>query len=246
MQVHRNDIDSRAFGLPVLSISDFDADADFDAFERDYVATCQPGYVSCRLPASAAAAIHAAEAAGFRLVETQVTGDMMVRPHAVEHMPYGFERVTTDATLEEVLNITATSFDSDRYSTDPAIGPVLSGRRYQEYVRKSFASPDEEVCRLFDPATGRTLSFKTHRFTAPGQITGLLSAVHSDHKGSGIGLLADRFYFNYLSALGISRVTTSFPASHTIVMQHLIEHLHLRVSNVSIILRKLYRPHLID
>ena len=240
MQACRNDIDSRAFGWPVLSILDFDAGADFHAFEQSYIAEHGPRYVSCKLPLGDSAAIHAAEAAGFRLVEVQVTGDIPVRERSVEGFPYQFEAVSSEAMLDEVLEIARTSFDQDRYSKDPGIGPVLSGKRYQEYVRQSFTAANEEVCRMFDPSDGRTLTFKTHRFTAPGRALGLLSAVRNDHKGSGIGIVADLFYFNYLGSRGISRVTTSFSAEHRLIVQHLIGHMGLKVHTTCATLRKLY------
>ncbi|MBK8091137.1 MAG: hypothetical protein IPK32_03845 [Verrucomicrobiaceae bacterium] len=240
MQVHLNEIDSLAFGGAVLGISEFDAQADFAAFEGEYRAQHSPRYVSAKVPVGDLTAIHALEAAGFRLVEIQLTGDIPVQQRNTEGQPYRFEKVTSEAVLAEVLEIAGTSFDLDRYSKDPGIGAVLGGRRYQEYVKKSFLAADEEVCRMVDPADGRTLTFKTHKFAAPDHAIGLLSAVRVDHKGSGIGLIADSFYFNYLGSLGVKRVTTSFSAEHRVIVQHLIGNMRLKVRSTHAILRKLY------
>ncbi len=240
MQAHYNEIDSRAFGRAVLSISEFDATADFTAFERAYVAEHSPRYVSCKVPVGALPDIHVLESEGFRLVEVQITGDIPVQQRDVEGHPYRFEKVTSEKVLEEVLDIAGTSFDLDRFTKDPGLDVTLGGRRYQEYVRQSFLREDEEVCRMVDPADGRTLTFKTHRFTAPGRAVGFLSAVRHDQKGSGIGLIADSFYFNYLGALGITKVTTSFSAEHRLIVQHLIGNMHLKVRATFAILRKIY------
>ena len=238
--VHFNEIDSRAFGFPVLSISDFDAEVRFASFEQDYFAQYSPRYVSCKVPVGALADIHALEAAGFRFVEVQITGDIPVRLSSVDSHPYWIETVTVEPVLDEVLEIARTSFDLDRYTKDPQIGPLLGGRRYQEYVRQSFAREDEEVCRLVDPADGRTLLFKTHRFTGPGKAVALLNAVRVDQKGSGIGIIADSFYYNYLGGLGITKVTTSFSAEHRLIAQHLIGNLQMKVRATFAILRKVY------
>ena len=240
MKTEFNEIDSRAFGGVVLGIADFEPNSDFASFERHYVTEFAPRYVSCKVPVGDLAAIHELEAAGFRLVEVQITGDFPVTKQNVGGQPYCFEKVTSPDVLAEVLEIAGASFDLDRYSMDPAIGPVLGGRRYQEYVKRSFVAADEEVWRLFDPDDGRTVSFKTHRFTAPGRAIALLNAVHVDHKGSGIGFLADRYYLNYLHQSGVTRVTTSFSAAHRVIMQHLVCNLRLKVRASAAVLRKIY------
>lgn len=240
MKVHPSDIDSRALGCSVLSISDFDATVSFASFEQDYLAKYSPRYVSCKVPVGDLADIHTLEAAGFRFVEVQITGDIPIRLINLEDQPYRLEKVTTEAILDEVLEIAGTSFDMDRFTKDPEVGPKLGGRRYQEYVRQSFAREDEEVCRLVDPGDGSTLLFRTHRFTAPGKAVALLNAVRVDQKGSGIGIIADSIYYNYLAGLGVTKVTTSFSAEHRLIMQHLIRNLHLKVRATVAILRKVY------
>ena len=240
MSVQHNEIDSRAFGRGVLSIQDFDKLADFAEFERRYMADYQPGYVSCKLALGDLAGVHQLEVNGFQLIEVQITGDLAVRARDVSAFPYQFEVVKCEQVLDEVLQIAGTAFELDRYSLDPAIGPKLSGRRYQEYVVKSFHAADEELCRLFDPATGRTLAFKTHRRTMPNRAVVLLSAVRPDLSGGGFGFIADDFYFNYFLGIGVTRLQTSCSAEHRVIMQHLLGNLRMRVRSTSAILRNLY------
>lgn len=243
MHVSKIEIDSQAFGFAVLAIHDLDIHADFAGFESGYLKDHRPGYVSCKLPLGDLRGIHFLESAGFQLVEVQLTGDLTVRARDTGTLPYAFEKVSSEEVMEEICGIAATAFELDRYSLDPGIGHRLSGLRYQQYVRKSFYADDEEVCRLFDPATGKTLAFKSHKRLSSTQALVLLSAVRDDQRGGGLGFIADDYYFNHFLEKGVMRLTTSCSAEHRIIMQHLIGNLRMRVRATSAILRKLYPAH---
>jgi hypothetical protein len=239
--VERLGIDSVVLGGNVLSIQDFDPAADFAAFESGYVGKYGPVYVSCRLPMESLTGIHALEAAGFRLIETQIRSSMKLRKQFdVSGFPYHFESVSSETELAPVLDIAASTFTHDRFFVDPYLGPAASGARYRGYVTKSFQSLDEAVYRLVDSASGITVAFKTHRYLANGEVLLLLGGVHPNYKTLGLGLLNEYFELNELLGRGIRRVTTHISAANYPVFNLEIRGLGFRVDGTFAVFRKLY------
>lgn len=241
MHIDLEEIDSRVLGQAVLTLRDFDPGSDFASFERDYMARYHPRYVTSKVPVGQVHAVQALENRGFRFVEVQVGGVVPIRKRQdVKAYPYRFERVTTEKVLDEVLAIAGTSFDIDRFVTDPDLDSGFSGRRYREYVRKSYQSADEAVYRLFDPADGKTLSFKTHRILNDREVDGLLGAVRVDLKGSGLGLLMDHYYYNQLLDDGKMQMRTRISVANTVMFRYFVGTGSMRVESISAVLRKLY------
>jgi hypothetical protein len=242
MKIERIEIDSRLLGGAVLEIRDFEPDGGFAAFERDYIAEHDPAYALCKVPLEHLAGIHALENAGFHLVECQIrTTIKLRRTYDVSAFNYDFMPVTREGDLGEVLAIASRTFVHDRYFLDPAIGPGFSGARYGEYVRKSFASPDEAVYRLVDRGTGRVVAFKTHRYVSENEVLFLLGGVHPDFKNAGLGLINEFFEFNELMRKGIRRGVTHISAGNYPVFNLEIGRLGFRVLCTFAILRKIYR-----
>ena len=241
MHVDLEEVDSRVLGQAVLTLRNFDPAADFAAFEKEYVANHRPRYVACKVPVDQLRSIQALEELGFRFVEVQIGGVAILRKQRdVSSYPYRFERVTTEKVLDEVLDIAGASFDTDRFSNDSELGAGFSGRRYREYVRKSFRELDEAVYRLFDPADGKTLCFKTHKVLNNREVYSLLTAARPDLKGSGLGMLMDWYYDNQLLADGITRIRTAISAAHPIMVRHLVSGGAMKVETIQAVVRKLY------
>jgi len=241
MTAERIEIDSQIMGKPVLAISDFDATADFTAFERAYLLEFSPFYVSCKVLLDDVAAIHALETAGFQLVECQLRSVTKLRkPYDVSAFPYSFERVLREEDLDEILKIAASTFIHDRYRMDPSLPPEFASRRYPAYVRNSFHSPDEAVYRLLERDTGRTVAFKTHRYLGPSEALFLLGGVHPDMKELGLGLVNNYFEFNKLMSDGINRATTHISAANYGVFNLEFRAFGFRLVAAFAVLRKIY------
>ena len=240
MKIERIAIDSEILGGSVLAIQDFDPAADFAAFERGYIADYAPVYVSAKIPLERISEVHALEGAGFQLAECQIRSTIKLRkPYDVAAFPYDFERVVREEDLGGVLDIAATTFVHDRFTTDRAIDPAASGARYREYVRKSFVSPDEAVYRLID-REGRTLAFKTHRYLGGTEVLFLLGGVHPDYKNLGLGMISEYFEFNELIRKGIRKGTTHISAANYPVFNLEIAQLGFRVLTTFAVMRKTY------
>lgn len=241
MQVHVETIDSEVLGKPVLTLRDLSLTDDFAEIEKDYVERYQSRYVGCKVPVGDIQLIHRLEDAGFRMVEMQISGTITLRsPPDTSHLPYVYEKVTDPRVLSEIMEIAGKTFDTDRFYNDPEFGPVLSGRRYEAYVKKSFNAADEDVYRLFDPKDGKTLAFKTYKIINDHEVYGLLGGVHPDEKGAGIGLLVDNYADAALLADGRRRMRTAISAANTIMIRYFVGTGKLKVDSVNLVLRKVY------
>ena len=235
------EIDSRVLKGNVLAIRHFDPDADFDAFERRYIAEHHPVYVSCKIPMERVADAHILESAGFRLIEFQIRSAIKLRnPFDVSAFPYDFELVTQEGDLPAVLEIAGATFTHDRFSMDRSLDSCVSGDRFREYVRQSFHSSDEAVYRLVDRSTGGAVAFKTHRYISDTEVLFLLGGVRSELKNLGLGLINEYFEMNELIRKGIKRGTTHISAANYPVFNLEIGNLGFRVLTSFAVLRKVY------
>jgi hypothetical protein len=242
MQITKHEIDSQVLGRAILELSG-PYDADFARIERDYVEAHQPLYVVYKAPIEDIATIQHLEDHGFRFVETQLRLTFRLRRHFdTGRAPYVFERVTTEDQLREVLDIAAHTFTDDRFLVDPQLrdAQLVSSARYQAYVRQSFLRPDERVHRLVNPATGRTVAFKTHRIVNPEEALMLLGGVHADYKNAGIAPINAYHEFNELMRNGVKRFTTHVSARNYAVMNLEIGGFQYRIKQTFIVLRKIY------
>lgn len=236
------EIDSRILRGNVLSIRDFDSAADFEVFERSYIAEHDPVYVSCKVAMERVNDAHALEDAGFRLIEFQIRCAVKLRKQFdVAAFPYDFERVMREEDLGAVMDIAGTTFTHDRFAVDRVFDRTVSGARFREYVRQSFRSPNEAVYRLRDRANGTTVAFKTHRYISGSEVLFLLGGVRPELKNLGLGLINEYFEFNELIRKGIKRGITHISAANYGVFNLEIGNLGFRVLTSFAVLRKVYR-----
>lgn len=242
MHIELSDVDSRVFGRNVLAIYDFDPATDFAGVEAEYVGRFNPAYVSCKIPLERVGDAHVLESHGFNLIECQIRfGINLRKPFPVPALGrYAFELVTREDDLDQVLDIAGTTFVDDRLSIDLALSPEISGRRYREFVTKSFRSPDEAVYRLYDREKEKTVAFKTHLLRGPEEVLFLLAGVHPDYKKLGIGVLSTYLELNALIDKGVKKGVTHISAANYPVFNLHISNLGFQVMTVFGVFRKLY------
>src|SRR5262245_13134749 len=239
MQITKHEIDSQVLGRTILELSG-PYDAGFARIESDYVQAHRPLYVVYKAPIEEIATIQHLEDHGFRFVETQLRLTFRLRrPFDTGKTPYVFERVTTEDALREVLEIAGDTFTDDRFLVDPQLpdAPKISSARYRAFVRQSFERPDERVYRLVNPATGKTVAFKTHRIVAPDEALMLLGGVHTDYKNAGMAPINAYHEFNELMRNGVKRFTTHVSARNYAVMNLEISGFQYRIQKTFIVLR---------
>lgn len=236
-------VDTDVLGASVLSIEEFDPGVDFARFEQAYVASHRPIYALCKVPMERVADIHQLERNGFELIECQLrlSINLLASGKAMPH-PYEFERVATEEELKGVLDIAGDTFERDRFSVDPLVPGNASGDRYRRYVERSYRSQDEAVYRLYDPAAGTTVAFKTHRYLPGGEALLLLGGVHRAYLRLGLGVINTYAEFAELRRLGIKKGTTHVSAANYQILNLEIGRLGFRVVATFAVMRKIYRP----
>jgi hypothetical protein len=234
-------VDSEVLRGNVLAIEEFDPAEDFARFEDAYIAAHRPVYVSCKVPLERIAEVHCLERHGFSLIECQIRSriNLKASPSMPAH-PYNFSRVTTEEDLAAVLAIAGTTFESDRFSVDPLIPRHASGERYRRYVERSYAAPDEAVYRLYDPAGGATVAFKTHRYLPDGEVLLLLGGVHVDYRRLGLGVINTCAELAELRRLGRTGGLTHISAANYQVFNLEVARLGFRVVTTFAVMRKIY------
>ncbi|HTR49097.1 MAG TPA: hypothetical protein VMJ10_00240 [Kofleriaceae bacterium] len=242
MEITKHEIDSEVLGRPILELTGPYRD-DFARIESDYLRAHHPFYVVYKAPVEDVATIQHLEENGFRFVETQLRMTFRLRGHFdTSKAPYVFERVTTEDQLRDVLEIAANTFTDDRFLVDPELPDAgkVSSARYQAYVRQSFRRPDERVYRLVNPATRRTIAFKTHRIVNREEALMLLGGVHSDFKNAGVAPINAYHEFNELMRNGVKRFTTHVSARNYAVINLELGGFQYRLKQTFIVLRKIY------
>lgn len=242
MQITKHEIDSEVLGRAILELRGPCTD-ELASVEAEYIRDHQPLYVVYKAPIEDIASIQTLEDHGFRFVETQLRLTQRLRkPFDTGKTPYVFERVTTEDQLREVLEIAGNTFTDDRFLVDPKLPDAqkISGARYQAYVRQSFVRADERVYRLVNPATGKTIAFKTHRLISPDEALMFLGGVHPDYKAAGLAAINAYYDFNELMKNGVKRFTTHVSARNYGVMNLEISGFQYRIKQTFIVLRKLY------
>lgn len=244
MKAQPNEIDSQVLERTVLDLTDLEDAKHFAEFEATYRSEHDPYCAVTKVPAEDLAMVHKLEDQGFRFVELQIRlMGKITRAYDTSPYPYRMERVTSEADLEPVLAIAATTFEHDRFSMDPVFGAAgrnVSGERYRRYVLKSFHAADECVYRLVSEATGETTGFGTHRHLGGGDALLLIGGVRNELKDSGLGAINDYFGWNELRREGVTRFYTHVSGVNYPIMNLEIRGLKFHVVQSHVVLRKIY------
>ncbi|HEX7139371.1 MAG TPA: hypothetical protein VF219_16070 [Vicinamibacterales bacterium] len=242
MHAELNAIDSEAAGARIVDIHQFDGEADFAAFEREYVRTLDPFIAFCKVPAEQLASVHHLESLGFRFAEMQL--ETMLRLSRRFELPlrgYRFHLVESADESRRAIALARTIFTHDRYSTDELLGPEIAAKRYEGYLRKSLASSDEHVYVMTNNETHEVVSFATLRRTARDEARLLIGGVGNEYKGSGLGALHDYLGFNTYYEEGIRSLHSAVSVANYPIVNLEIAGIGFRVRRSFVVLRKAYR-----
>jgi hypothetical protein len=236
-----NEIEERLLGRAVLELEGDCSPSELAQKELAWVEKYHPRLVTAKVRAENLNWIHALEDIGFRFAECQLT----LRRHLKGLLPVdtsGLEHfwVTTRDQLDEILELAGHVFTTDRFTTDAKLGPELGGKRYQAYLEKSFASPDEEIGAIREMERNRIVWFGSSKHLTPSEDRALLGAVAPEYQGTGLGLIADHWANNLGYARGLRVVWTGISAINYAVMPIHLNHMGYRITQAHTVLRKIY------
>jgi ribosomal protein S18 acetylase RimI-like enzyme len=164
---------SERLGRPCLIVDDSD----------DPSQVPREGFQQAKVPASAVGRVHALEAAGFRVVDVNVT---VRRERGELPAPSGVE--VGDALAEDhgpILEIAAHHYDVSRFHLDPAIDADIAARVKRDWTAAVLAGERGERM-LAARIDGRPVGFLAVVARDDAHVIDLL-AVHADARRSGAG-----------------------------------------------------------
>ncbi|MDR1045144.1 MAG: hypothetical protein LBP33_08515 [Candidatus Adiutrix sp.] len=242
MNIVLEELDSQAFRRNVMKITD--PEADFGAFERDYILNRSPAYVYVKIPAENLGLVHYFENHGFRFVEFQL--EMSKRLPAKKYDTSMFDSILRleeagpEDDIEPILELADSIFDIDRIYLDPDLDSSLARRRYRLYITKSWQSPGERLIRCLDRRDNSLVGFHTHMKQEPASMLHLLGGVAAKHKGSGATIGFERLLFNRWIEEGIRKVTTHISLSNYKIMEAEYKAFDFKAKQSRVVLRKIY------
>jgi hypothetical protein len=242
MKVSIVPIDSETLGRTVLALSDISLNDNISEHESEYVAKYRPAYVYTKIPLDRLAIIHLLESAGFSFVECQLR--LLVRLNKefdTSQFRYEYKRISEPSQLEDALCIAKNAFVHDRFFLDPNGTPGFSGRRFEAYLRQSFASDVEEVWHLVDLMDNKTVAFRSHRRTSENEALLLLGGVTKELQSLGLGVISSYFCLNQLKRDGYRRAITHISLVNKPIFDVEVTHLGFRYEQSFAVLRKIYK-----
>jgi len=241
MQTERLDIDSQVWGRSVLCITSFNTTDHFKSHEAQFIAQHAPAYVYTSVSVTDLARIEYLTKAGFTPVDCQLLLHVSFRRQFdTSTRKLCYRQVVTHPDLEEVLGIASELDFSDRFSRDSFAPPGFASQRYIAYLKQSFTLESDEIWSVCDSASGRILTFRSHRKVGNQEVQLLLGGVRKELQGEGLGAISTHFCFNQMAASGIRRGSTRISISNKPVFDLEVTHFGFRYQSADLVLRKCY------
>ncbi len=239
------ELDSQAFGRPVLQICKPDLITDFRAFENDYCALWSPVYVYVKIPSDKAILVHYFEDQGFRFVEFQLKMIKRLPRKKYDTSLFneiiGLAEVGMNEDIEPILLLADESLNVDRVLLDPLVDPIVAKRRYRLYLLKSWRQENETLIRYYDKRNGWLIGFHSSLIIDAETRLGLLGATAKNVQGLGLGYGSECCLLNSWIDLGVKKFITHISLSNFNIMGVEYKALDFKPRQTFVILRKIYK-----
>lgn len=208
-------------GYPVwqithLEVKEGGADAAMKDFEnaRDQSGV---GLVSCRLPHARLTESMFLEERGFRFIEMLYQPELaLASAESMQGASRLSVRQALEADLPAVVDMAGRVFANERFHMDPRLGPELGNKRYQNWVKSSFAHPTQQLYVLSDGT--KLVAFFITEMQADGVCYWHLNAVAPEAQGLGYGRRAWQTMIRHAADAGAKQVRTSIVARNERVL----------------------------
>ena len=254
MKIVKNEIDSKAFGSPILEIQGLNiseySDFRFSDVENSYLRHHAPFYVFCKVPSNDLAHIHFLEQHGFNFVEFQFELSFhLKKKRDTSLFNFDYCLVKNKEDLVAVSELATSIFSGiDRYSSDPLLVKLklsdCTGERYRQYLIKSYNATDEYVYKFVNRETMEIVGFSTHRRIGSDKVILYIGGVKREYAKTGLGAVNDFFGYNLLIDEGVRRGITHFSGSNTPIINLEMVGLGHKVVQSSAVMRKIYPENL--
>lgn len=179
-------------------------------------------HVVVKVPITELATIHALEADGFHLAESQFTVSRATQGRLCDDVTERFaKQVKTSSANDDPAKqaifaaIRGGLFNSDRIYLDPKLGPELSAKRYENWVSQMMAAPNNvrvHVLRL--TKNGIPVGFTSLRAEDEHAAQIVLAGIFSEYHDRGFGAAMIYWSLQIARELGKGIARTSISASN--------------------------------
>ncbi len=213
--------DEAVLGRPVFQIDELQIQGTHDQARRELNALMHEhrsrgtGLVSCRIAADRVVEALMLQDCGFRCIETMLRPELNLE---ARHEAAGGLRIqdATAAEAQRAADIAAQAFGTERFHTDPRLGPALGNERYRRWVASCLGHPRQ---RLLSLLRGQDLvAFFVVERQEPDLCYWHLTAVDPTHQGHGLGRMSWLTALHWARAEGCRAVASSIVARNVRVL----------------------------
>lgn len=241
MEVSVEKIDTELIGKNILTITNVDESDSYSLFEKKFIETYNPCYVSARINASDLDKINYLIRHGFEPAEIQLRLRKKIqRAKDLTKLPYYYVEVDNLIEMQEIAQIASIIFNKDRFSQDKYFNKDFSGQRYKKFIEKSYRNQDEFLYKMSHKETGKIVAFGTHKRFEDKTALILLGGVVQEYIGFGLGAVHDYFAQNELLKSGINKIYTHVSAINKPILDLQISGLGYKIDKTFLILRKVF------
>jgi ribosomal protein S18 acetylase RimI-like enzyme len=176
--------DTKVYDLNFFELFDLDK-ALFRNSEKKLIRDKKPGVVFAKLPSAPVENVRFLENNGFTFSEAQLNLEIK-RFNKIPKAPLRFtlKPLSKRDSLDPVLDVCHTAFDTNRYILDPDLNPDLAGHRYANWVKNSIENENVRVVEYV--VKEKPVGFFMVSIEGSGAVGHyLLGGVHPSFKGRG-------------------------------------------------------------
>ena len=240
IHISTSHVETELLGRPVIDLLNIADEKSLRTHAHAALKTHRPILMTCKLPAKRVDLIDAAEEIGFRMVECQIylRRPLYGKPEPIYKSRFTYSSVECDQDLEEILEFAPATFQTDRFSLDPHLGPEFAARRYHQYIQEAYTNPEQGLFCLRDEKTKQIVMFHSFRKKSAREVQGLLEAARPDRQGEGLADIFGSHINNLFKSRGFRVITTAVSAANFRTLSRLLHYQGQTISKAMVALHK--------
>lgn len=189
--------------------------------------------------------IHHLEDIGYRYLENQISllfevENILINNSLEDRLVKGFgcRLVTSEKELASILfEVSNNMFETDRFSLDKFWPPLLSSKRYCNWIRELFDSGSTQFYVIFKNETD--IGFFSMKSEKQGYSICPIAGIYNKHKS--VGYIYSLTYFWLLKGkeMGLNRLETSVSSNNRLILSSLSKGFLFKMTEVYTVLRKI-------
>lgn len=240
IHIRTSHLETELLGRPVIDLLNIIDEKSLRTHADAALKTHRPILMTCKLPAKRVDLINVAEDIGFRVVECQLhlRRPLYGKPEPIDESRFTYANVDCDQDLEDILEFAPATFQTDRFSLDPHLGPKFATERYHRYIQEAYTNPEQGLFSLRDKKTKQIVMFHSFRKKSAREVQGLLEAARPERHGEGLADIFGSHINNLFKSRGFRIITTAVSAANFRTLTRLLHYQGQTISKAMVALHK--------